>query len=254
MYKFGLKLWSVNTDYYYNEAVRLYEKGVYDYIELYVVPDTIDKISLWQKLKIPFILHAPHFMHGVNLANKDKFEYNQQIYSQVEQYRIALDAKYTIVHSGMEGDINETIRQLKIIKPKDILIENKPYRAPLYERNYCRGYDINEVYQVISKINCGFCLDIGHAICTANSLGKDPYKFVKEFNKLKPQMYHISDGQIDSDLDMHLHFGDGNYDFDKIFSIIDKSKFISIETSKDSKTDLNDFEIDMDFIHAFQKA
>ena len=97
-------------------------------------------------------------------------------------------------------------------------------------------------------------MDIGHAICTANSLGKDPYEFVREFNKLKPLMYHISDGQIDSDLDMHLHFGDGNYDFDKIFSIIDKSKFISIETSKDSKTDLNDFEIDMDFIHAFQKA
>ena len=45
MYKKGLKLWSVNTDYYYDEAIRLYSEGVFDYIELYVVPDTLEKIS-----------------------------------------------------------------------------------------------------------------------------------------------------------------------------------------------------------------
>ena len=45
MYKIGLKLWSINTDYYYDEAKRLYDEGVFDYIELYVVPDTITAIG-----------------------------------------------------------------------------------------------------------------------------------------------------------------------------------------------------------------
>ncbi len=76
MYKIGLKLWSRNTDYYYDEAIRLYNDGVYDYIELYVVPNMTDTIEKWKKLDIPFIVHCPHFAHGFNLAkieNKDLY-------------------------------------------------------------------------------------------------------------------------------------------------------------------------------------
>lgn len=76
MYKIGLKLWSINTDYYYDEAIRLYNDGVYDYIELYVVPNMTDTIEKWKKLDIPFIVHCPHFSHGFNLAkieNKDLY-------------------------------------------------------------------------------------------------------------------------------------------------------------------------------------
>ena len=76
MYKIGLKLWSINTDYYYDEAIRLYNDGVYDYIELYVVPNMTDTIEKWKKLDIPFIFHCPHFAHGFNLAkieNKDLY-------------------------------------------------------------------------------------------------------------------------------------------------------------------------------------
>ena len=51
MYKIGLKLWSTNTDCYYNEAIRLYNDGVFDYIELYVVPDTLDTLQKWKKLR-----------------------------------------------------------------------------------------------------------------------------------------------------------------------------------------------------------
>ena len=71
MYKIGLKLWSINTDYYLKEAERLYHKGVYDYIELYVVPDTEDTLSAWKKLTIPYIIHNAHFAHGFNLAKSE---------------------------------------------------------------------------------------------------------------------------------------------------------------------------------------
>ena len=63
MHKLGLKLWSINTDYYYDEAIRLYNDGIFDYIELYVVPNSTETIDKWKKINIPFSLHAPHFLH-----------------------------------------------------------------------------------------------------------------------------------------------------------------------------------------------
>ncbi len=253
MYKSGLKLWSVNTDYYLQAAKELYNKGIYDYIELYIVPDSTNQISKWANLDIPFMLHAPHFAHGLNLAVQEKFEYNQKIYKEVELYRKNLNAGYTVVHGGIEGDIKETIRQLNIIKPKNFLIENKPYRAPLGEKKLCRGYSPQEIEKVIKETGCGFCLDIGHAICSANSQGFNPYAYLKEFNNLKPSMYHLSDNNIDSSVDKHMHIGTGDYNFTKIFDIIDTNKYISIETNKNSKENLDDFMEDIKCLKKYMK-
>ncbi len=254
--KFGLKLWSTNTDFYLRSAIELYKKRVFDYIELYVVPDTLEHIKEWKSLNIqhniPFVLHAPHFMQKVNLAKADFFEYNKKVYDDVEKYRIALNASFTIVHSGIEGDIIETVRQLKLIRPQNILIENKPLNAPLGDHWICRGHSIDEIKFVLQEIDCGFCLDIGHAICTSNSLKRKPYEYLSEFNKLKPQCYHISDGLIDSDVDMHLHIGKGNFDFKQIFDIIGESKPIAVETKKDSKENLDDFQKDIKCLRDLQ--
>ena len=108
MYKIGLKLWSINTDYYYEEAKRLYDNGVFDYIELYVVPDTLDKLDIWKKLNIPFILHCPHFMHGFNMAKFEKKECNFTIYQQVKRFADELNAEFIIFHGGVDGNIEET--------------------------------------------------------------------------------------------------------------------------------------------------
>ena len=249
MRKLGLKLWSTNTENYLREAQRLYSMGVYSYVELYVVPDTVVSLENWRKLNIPYILHAPHFAHGVNLANREKFEYNKEIYKEVEIFRNKLNAEFTIIHGGIEGDIDETIRQLNLIKPKDFLIENKPYKAPFGNQNLCRGYNIEEIEKIMRETSCGFCLDIGHSICSANSQGMEPYLYVEKFNQLKPNMYHLSDGDINSQVDMHLHFGQGDFDIRKILNIIDKDKCISIQTNKNSKENLEDFVEDVKYIN-----
>ena len=80
--KIGLKLWSINTDYYLKEAERLYNEGVYDYIELYVVPDTEATLASWKKLSIPYIIHNAHFAHGFNLSRPEAKARNQVIYHQ----------------------------------------------------------------------------------------------------------------------------------------------------------------------------
>lgn len=250
--KLGLKLWSSNTDAYLREAEKLYSQKVFDYIELYVVPGTVDTIEKWKKLRaesnIPFTLHAPHFIHDVNLANQDKEKTNIRKFDEVKEFAKALDASYIVVHSGIEGNIDEAIRQLKIINLSNMLIENKPYIAPLGDGKRCRGAEFEEIVKVIDEIGCGFCLDVGHSICTANSLKLDPYEFLAKFNTLNPTCYHLSDNFIDTDMDKHLHFGQGNYDLKRIFGIIDTNKNIAIETNKNSRENLDDFVEDVKWL------
>ena len=47
--------------------------------------------------------------------------------------------------------------------------------------------------KIIELYGFGFCLDIAHAFCSANSFEKDPYLFIKELQDLKPALYHFSD-------------------------------------------------------------
>ncbi len=247
-HRLGLKLWSINTDYYYDEAIKLYQDDVFDYIELYVVPNSLHTLDKWAKSNIPFSLHAPHFMHEVNLANKDKFEYNKNIFLEVEEFRKSLKANYTVIHAGASGNIEETISQLILISPQNAYIENKPYKAPFNLKNVCRGATYEEITLIKEKTKLGFCLDIGHCICSANSLRIDPYEYLAKLQSLSPQCYHISGNYIDSEIDKHLHLHEGNFDYKRIFSIIDTTKDIAVETDKDSKISLDDFKMDVQWL------
>lgn len=257
MQNLGLKLWSINADAYFEEAKKLYENKYFDFIELYVVPETLDKLNKWVELKdscgIPFNLHAPHFAHNTNLAKKEYEKVNIKTYNEVKEFAKRLKPSYIVVHGGMDGDVKETVRQLKNIELDKMIIENKPYIAPLGERKLCRGASVEEISMIMNEIGCGFCLDVSHAVCAANSFKIDPYEYLKEFNNLNPVCYHLCDGQIESKVDLHLNFGKGNYDLNKIFSIIDERKNIAIETRKSSKENLNDFEKDIIYLRNIRK-
>ena len=258
--RLGLKLWSTNTDYYLAEAERLYADGVFDFIELYVVPGTLDRLPQWQKVDIPFTLHAPHFMHGINLADKDKAQDNLKAFAEVAEYFQVLNAQFTVVHSGMNGEISETCRQIDMLHKQfpqwyrnengvvQVLIENKPYVAPMRPEMQCRGATIDEVGQVIAETRCKFCLDVSHAICTANSIGKAPYEYLKGFMALSPDCCHISDGFVDSEIDRHMHIGEGTYDFQTIANIVGDSIPCAIESNKNDKRTLHDFTLDATII------
>ena len=250
-YKRGLKLWAVNTDSYYDCAIKLYTEGWFDYIELYMVPNTSDFLSNWKELKIPFIIHAPHFAHGFNLAKKEKEESNLEIYKEVKRFADELNAPFIIFHGGIDGDIKETARQLASFKDSRALIENKPCVA-LPNRmggKFCRGFNPKEISIVKEIANCGFCFDFGHAICSANSQNINPYDYCEQFLQFKPDMYHLTDVEdITSEFDSHPHLGDGQLDFDKIFSMIADNSYITFETTKNSKENLEDFKKDMQWL------
>jgi len=157
-----------------------------------------------------------------------------------------LKAKYIIFHPGVNGDIKETINQLKQINDKRVIIENKPHFG-LNNEN-CIGHSPNDIKMIIEETGFGFCLDIGHAICSANSKNINPLDYIESFIDLKPVMYHLTDGDYYSQYDSHLHFGEGNYPIKEIVKMIKPEKMVTNEAKKKSLDNLDDFIIDMEYL------
>lgn len=244
MFKFGLKLWS-NNENYVKEAVRLYEKRVCQYIEIYLLPDTGGKmVELWKGLKIPYIVHAPHYQAGLNLASRDSREHNLKLIDETRRFADSLSSESIIVHPGIAGDINETARQLKEINEPRLLVENKPYYA-LFGGLICNGTTAEEIGFVMKEAGIGCCLDIGHAFCAARGLKEEPMEFLNSFLSLKPELFHLTDGDYSSEYDRHDHIGKGNYDIKSIIKLIPAGKRVTVETAKDFRDSLTDFEEDI---------
>ncbi len=162
MHKLGLKLWSTNKNYI-DKAIRLYDKQVYSYIELFAVPTSYKShIHLWKNLNIPFIIHAAHSLTGLNLAQKNQLKQNMKLAHEAQQFADTLNSKHIIFHPGINGTEEETVRQLNKINDSRILIENKPYYG-IPQKNMpqiiCNGSTLEHIDFIMKNTNVGFCLD-----------------------------------------------------------------------------------------------
>jgi len=236
--KFGLKLWSINYNLL-DEARKLIRKNIFSYIELMVVPGT--EIFPFQKIKVPYIIHITSDKHGANIADKEKEEFNLETVNQSIKWANNLSAEYLILHPGF-GEANTAKNFLGKIKDKRILIENMPKKGINDEKML--GFTPKQIRE-LTESKFSFCLDLNHAIKAAVSLKKDYKKYIKEFLKLKPAMFHISDGNLDEEKDEHLDIGKGEYDFEFLTDCVNKSqvKYITLETPKNN---LNSLEQDLE--------
>ena len=233
-YKYGLKLWSNNNNYI-NEAKKLHQRKVYDYIELYIVPGSYDKyVKIWHKLDIPFIIHCTHSAHRFNLAQANRCKRNLEIFSEVRAFCDELKGKYIIFHPGIKGKVEECIKQINLLRDKRLLVENKPYIS--MSKEPCRGSLYQEINKILDSCDIGFCLDISHAFNTAYHIKVDEYQYTEGMLSLSPKVIHISDGRISPIHDKHLNIGQGDFDFSKIKKIISLSKaeLLTLETCKNS--------------------
>ena len=82
-------------------------------------------------------------------------------------------------------------------------------------------------------------------IYSANAQKIDPFFYIKEFLKLKPKMFHISDGDMNGVYDEHQNIGKSSFDLKRILSLIPKDSVISVETNKNFENSLKDFEQDV---------
>jgi deoxyribonuclease IV len=244
-YKIGFKAISADIDVIPSAQI-LYDNGFCDYIELYVRIDMHNHtINKWKTLNIPYVIHGPHMADNVNLAQKVKRVQNLKGYEQAKKYADALNSEIIIVHSGNDGDINESISQVKEINDSRICIENKPKKG--LNGEICIGHSYSEMQYIISSVgNAGFVLDMGHALYASNTHGTTWQQDIEEYLTLEPKMFHFSDGDISSEKDLHLNLSKGNFDLKNMLKKIKADSKISLETPR--KNGVEDFILDVECI------
>lgn len=229
--RFGLKLWSTNTDLI-NQAIQLIDEKTFDYIELFVVPDS--KIDPF-RIDVPYIIHIPHHKFGVNIGESSLKKYNLEKIFESISWADKLNAKYLILHAG-HGSMESALDLLGEVIDNRLLIENMPKVGINDEKMI--GYSPEQIEELISVNNAGLCLDFGHVVKAAVSLGVDYKEYVQRFMGFEPMVFHVSDGRLDEERDEHLSIGDGQYDFRYFMECIEKSgsAIVTLETPRINKS------------------
>ena len=235
--KFGLKLWSINTDLI-DQAVHLIDEKIFDYVELMVIPDSEIKAFL---IGVPYIIHIPHEKFGVNIGDPAAKEYSLQMINESITWADQLNAKYLILHAG-HGSMQHATDLLREVSESRLLIENMPKVGLGGE--VMIGYSPEQIEELIGGGDMGLCLDFGHAVKAAVSLGVDYKDYVQGFMGLEPRVFHVSDGTLGEERDEHLGIGEGEYDFGFIWERMNLShnvaKYCTLETQLTNKTTLKE--------------
>jgi endonuclease IV len=225
--EFGLKLWSKNH-LLLNEAAKLIEKDVFQYVELMPVPST--DISPFLETDVPYFIHVTSDIYEVNIADKSKKGFNLEMIDICKEWADMLEARYLILHPGY-GSMDDALEFLEKVGDNRILIENMPKIGINNEKMV--GYTVEQIRELMTN-RFGLCLDFGHAIKAAMSLNEDYEKYIKKLLRLNPRMFHVCDGKLSNQKDEHLHIGKGDYDFEFLMSCIKKSEFkcVTLETPR----------------------
>ena len=249
----GLKLHSNNV-VLIQDAIKLRKEKFFDYIELYIIPDNYEEtIDAWKNFDVPYVIHAPHSFHGVNLAQAHKWEINFKHFNEARQFANELRADIIIVHGGNNGTFSKTIRQISLLNERRIVLENKPKKGIYGEINV--GWSPEEFHRAShAGVLNGVALDFVHANCASNSMGVDVMKLVSEFMTFKPEIFHLSDGERSSEKDTHFNFGKGNLNLHQFLSVVPNKGLLTIETPRDPSKGLKDFVRDVHFLRNLIKG
>ena len=130
------------------------------------------------------------------------------------------------------GSIQHATYLLRRLSDSRLLIENMP-KLELDNEAMIR-YSPAQIEELIEDSDVGLCLDFGHAVKAAVSLGVDYKEYVQGFMGLEPKVFHVSDGTLSEERDEHLGIGDGEYDFGFLMEYIKRSetKMVTIETPR----------------------
>lgn len=256
MRKYGFKLFSTvlhTAPTLFKECVDFANQKEDVFIELMVVEESVKSDLLEIKKQIGNIevrIHAPHNIMGFDVGNKNLEKYNQSVFSLSQNAADIFNAKTIVVHAGCgrgQEYIDETVRQFKLLDDKRIVVENLPClasnMAPLH------GNIADEIKYIMDETGCGFCFDFSHAICAALELNIEIEKQLESLFDLKPNVYHLCDGDITIADDMHKHFGTGNYPLAHFINdLTDTDSHITMETGKGIRLHADEWIKDYEYI------
>lgn len=247
-FRIGLKLYSTNTGLI-PEANFLRDK-YFNFVELYIIPGSYDKtISAWKEVNFPYVIHAPHSFHGVNLARSECRGSNMLHMREVQRFADVLDAAVIIVHGGNNGNITETIDQLRLIDDLRVVVENKPNIGTLNES--CIGWSASEFIKFREAgVLHGIALDFTHAACAARTTETDIGSFIQSLLEFEPKIFHLSDGDSSSQKDVHLNLGKGSLNLEQFLSIIPVNGLVTVETPRGVAGNLSEFVTDITYLRS----
>lgn len=247
-FSLGLKLWSSDWALV-TQAVALVREGYYEYIELFSVPDSFDvSIPYWSGTGVPFVIHAPHSLKGLNPAKRELEASNRRLAEEAFRFADALKSESVVFHPGVAGPTEESIRQLRSFRDPRCLVENKPMRG--IDGSVCVGWSFDQIREILDGTGYRFCLDFGHAHCAAVSAGFDFSAFIKSFVDLRPALYHLTDGNANSEVDRHDRYGFGTFALSKCISYLPDGAFVTNEGTRQSRESLEEAREDAAFFKA----
>lgn len=245
--RLGVKVWSTNLSLI-GESRRIYDAGGLDYVEVFCVPGSAeDTAARWAESQLPCIVHAPHSLAGLNFSNPEQETHNKVL--ALESLRMAdiLHADTVIFHPGTGGKPEETVRQMRLLLDSRMILENKPYRG--LDGSYCIGSSPREIADMTNSLGIGFCLDFGHAIAAANSHKESLSVFISRFLDLSPVMYHLTDGELNSELDHHERYGEGSFPIAELLNFVPPGSRVTDEAMRDDRESLNEYLSDRSYVN-----
>lgn len=227
--EYGIKIWSIDTGLL-EDIERACREGLFQYAEISVIPGTISES--FSSYQIPWVVHGVTDQFGLNIADPDSTENKRLLQISIE-WADNLHAQLIVLHPGI-GNIANACDFLSTIQENRICIENMPARG--LHNELLVGAKPEEIISLIEG-RFGFCFDINHAIKAAATYKVEYISFISKFSEIRPEIYHISDGDYQSEYDQHLSIGVGNYEFERIFAVlgINEGSRITLETPR-SKT------------------
>lgn len=218
--KLGLKLYTCNLN-----LLDKY-KDLFDFFEVLIEADfDVSKLKHYSK---EITIHAAHSSFGFDLSDPKKEKLNKEILDKAKEAADIVNSKYIIVHPGHNKNENSEKVMLNFLKDnfdKRFVFENSINN----EDQICLFSTPKEIKRLLDKFDIKMCLDFAHATCSANFLGKDVKKFIKDFLKLKPEYFHVSGISLDAKRDMHKHLFEVENDYEYL-KWINKNKYICLET------------------------
>jgi endonuclease IV len=195
-----------------------------DFIEVMAAPE-LNPDDL-KKFSIPITIHAQHRQFKVNIADKTLEKINLAAVKKAQEVADIVNSDIIILHPGnilnKNCSFENAVNFFNKIDDSRIIIENLTDKTCL-----CKSPE--ELSRYKKETGADFCLDFAHVVTAAFNLKKDYKKLVRQFIKLKPVYFHISDGFDNTPKDEHLNFGEGNYDLN-FFKQFIGDKRVAIET------------------------
>lgn len=249
MPRFGLKL-GLHEKEFAVVAETLSREKRFDFLELYVPRDAKPEYAaLWRWYDGVLVLHAPHAMGGFNFARREMAADNIKTLETLDALREAMNPAMAVFHPGLDGDAEEMFRQVAALRRERpelhriMILENKP-RLGL-NGEHCLGSSPTEMREILAAAECGFCLDIRHALAYAAWAGLEWRNVLNDFAELAPRLWHAADGDIHGVIDSHGHIGDGTVPWEEISGLWSKESLVTIECAKAASEALGDFQRDI---------